>query len=512
MATTTDLSTLKINYLTQAQYNTALANNTINANELYFTPFAPVSASSEITGVLPIANGGTGNSSFTALRAIFAESATKLSSSGHYMSSSKLAINSTSEPSYNFYVNGTSYFNGNTTHNGVVYFANGTSYYVNNSGSARLNTAEILSSTAITHNIASTPWGNITWSSRAGTSGIGSGTTTYTTITQGTWANLYYQIPAKRLTYETAGDTSSTVTATYYYPAKFFFRQYSPTSTGTRTSYYEDYTLPNTNVDRTSSASYEIFTSKSYTTLDARYVNVSGDTMTGQLQKASTGQSWVNGRSGALIRNTAATYTANNYNPLISIKSINGTWDIGTYTTNNSLYFTYITDTNFNAGTNATTAQMEFRGSDNSIRASKVYGAVWNDYAEYRIATTQIPGKCVVEVGNDTLELSTKRLQPGCEIISDTYGFAIGETEKAKTPIATTGRVLAYPYENIEEFKKHIGEPVCSGPNGTVSIMTEEEWQKYPHCIIGTISAVPDYEEWGTENIKINGRIWIRIR
>ena len=38
MATTTDVSPLKINYLTQSQYNTALANNQINANELYLTP------------------------------------------------------------------------------------------------------------------------------------------------------------------------------------------------------------------------------------------------------------------------------------------------------------------------------------------------------------------------------------------------------------------------------------------------------------------------------------------
>ena len=234
--------------------------------------------------------------------------------------------------------------------------------------------------------------------------------------------------------------------------------------------------------------------------------------ITGSLYKNSTGVSWVNGRNGAIVRNTYTKYTSNQYNPLWSVKSINGTWDCGTYTTNNSLYFTYITDDNFDAGTNATTAQVEFRGNDNSVRASKVYGAVWNDYAEYRIVSTKEPGRCVTEIGDDTLELSTQRLQPGCEIISDTYGFAIGETEQAKTPIATTGRVLAYPYENREEFKKHIGEPVCSGPNGTVSIMAEEEWQKYPHCIIGTISAIPDYEEWGTEKIKVNGRIWIRIR
>ena len=38
MATTTDIHTLQINYLTQAQYDTAVANNTINADELYFTP------------------------------------------------------------------------------------------------------------------------------------------------------------------------------------------------------------------------------------------------------------------------------------------------------------------------------------------------------------------------------------------------------------------------------------------------------------------------------------------
>lgn len=38
MATTTNLSTLKINYLTQEQYNTAVANNQINSDELYFTP------------------------------------------------------------------------------------------------------------------------------------------------------------------------------------------------------------------------------------------------------------------------------------------------------------------------------------------------------------------------------------------------------------------------------------------------------------------------------------------
>jgi len=48
--------------------------------------------------------------------------------------------------------------------------------------------------------------------------------------------------------------------------------------------------------------------------------------------------------------------------------------------------------------------------------------------------------------------LSNSRLQRGAEIISDTYGFAIGQTKEYNTPIASSGRVLAYPYEDIEEF------------------------------------------------------------
>jgi len=43
--------------------------------------------------------------------------------------------------------------------------------------------------------------------------------------------------------------------------------------------------------------------------------------------------------------------------------------------------------------------------------------------------------------------------------------------------------------------------------------MTEEEEEKYPSRIIGTVSEVPTYETWGSNNqVKVNGRVWIRIR
>lgn len=141
---------------------------------------------------------------------------------------------------------------------------------------------------------------------------------------------------------------------------------------------------------------------------------------------------------------------------------------------------------------------------------SKVYGAVWNDYAEYRSTSKIKPGQCVIETGLGDLIQSTKRLQPGANIVSDTFGFAIGETEQTKTPIAVSGRVLAYPYEDRDSYQA--GDPVCSGPNGTISKMTREEVREYPERIIGTVSEIPDYEVWGTGNVKVNNRIWIKVK
>ena len=142
---------------------------------------------------------------------------------------------------------------------------------------------------------------------------------------------------------------------------------------------------------------------------------------------------------------------------------------------------------------------------------SVLYGAAWNDYAEFRNTKEKIePGRCVAENGDGTLSISTNRLIPGCDIVSDTFGYAIGKTDVATTPLAMTGRVLAYPYEDRDSYKP--GDAVCSGPNGTVSKMTRKEIINYPDRIIGTVSEIPTYDTWGAGNVSVNGRIWIRIR
>lgn len=136
------------------------------------------------------------------------------------------------------------------------------------------------------------------------------------------------------------------------------------------------------------------------------------------------------------------------------------------------------------------------------------------DYAEKRLTNNVLrAGSCVVESGDGDLQYSTKRLQKGCHIVSDTYGLIIGAENgqnKVKTALGVAGQVLAYPYESIEEFAKHIGDGVCSGPDGTVSIMTDEEVKENPLCVIGTIAYIPQEDKFG--DTEINGRVWITLK
>ena len=163
------------------------------------------------------------------------------------------------------------------------------------------------------------------------------------------------------------------------------------------------------------------------------------------------------------------------------------------------------------SGVTSTGASTLYCNTSVYCSGSVLYGAAWNDYAEFRNTKEEIePGRCVAENGDGTLSISTNRLIPGCDIVSDTFGYAIGKTDVATTPLAMTGRVLAYPYEDRDSYKP--GDAVCSGPNGTISKMTRKEIINYPDRIIGTVSEIPTYDTWGAGNVSVNGRIWIRIR
>jgi hypothetical protein len=141
---------------------------------------------------------------------------------------------------------------------------------------------------------------------------------------------------------------------------------------------------------------------------------------------------------------------------------------------------------------------------------SVLYGAAWNDYAEYRDQVEMVePGYCVRSADDGRVSKTTEKLQACDGIVSDTFGFAIGETEICKTPLAVAGRVLAYA-ENPSEL--HAGDTVCAGPEGKVVKMTREEIREWPDRIVGIVSEIPAYETWGSGNVPVNGRVWIKIR
>lgn len=142
---------------------------------------------------------------------------------------------------------------------------------------------------------------------------------------------------------------------------------------------------------------------------------------------------------------------------------------------------------------------------------AKFYGAVWNDYAEFRTQKEYIePGYCVASANNGQVYKTTKKFQACDGIVSDTFGFAIGETDECKTPLAVAGRVLAYFHGNREDY--HSGDTVCAGPEGKVMKMTREEIREYPDRIVGIVSEIPEYDTWGSGNVEVNNRIWIKVK
>lgn len=189
---------------------------------------------------------------------------------------------------------------------------------------------------------------------------------------------------------------------------------------------------------------------------------------------------------------TADTVTSADYRVLFTETSgINGTSDVTASTRLSNL--------------------LHFNPNTGRLTATSVANAIWNDYAEYRTTLSNVkPGQVVADNDNGSLYITNKRLIPGAQVVSDTWGHIMGETDEAKTPLAVAGRVLAYTHRPREEY--HAGMAVCSAPGGTVDIMTREEIRNYPDAIIGIVSEIPDYEEWGTGKVKVNGRIWIKVK
>ena len=99
----------------------------------------------------------------------------------------------------------------------------------------------------------------------------------------------------------------------------------------------------------------------------------SGGTMTGQIKNADTASSWIAGRDHAIIRGTVNP-SSNSFYPVASAKSVNGSWEIGALGDN--FYFSYATDTNYNAGNNSTVTRCINTSGNFNGNAANVTGTV----------------------------------------------------------------------------------------------------------------------------------------
>ena len=85
-----------------------------------------------------------------------------------------------------------------------------------------------------------------------------------------------------------------------------------------------------------------------------------GNLEAGQIIRGGSSQTWVNGRNGALLRETSVS----GYHTLWSLKTTDGSWDFGEYNAgsnwNNIPVLSYITDSNYNSGKNTSTYQIRF--------------------------------------------------------------------------------------------------------------------------------------------------------
>ena len=136
-----------------------------------------------------------------------------------------------------------------------------------------------------------------------------------------------------------------------------------------------------------------------------------------------------------------------------------------------------------------------------------IFGAAWNDFAEFRKCEINTPGICVIESEESILKASRKYRESTCAyIISDTFGMVIGEKEEDTVPVAVAGRVLAH----VEKREKlRIGDALKTAPGGKLARMNRIEKILYPDKIIGYVSEIPSYEKWNS--INVNNRVWVKI-
>lgn len=123
------------------------------------------------------------------------------------------------------------------------------------------------------------------------------------------------------------------------------------------------------------------------------YLPLSGGTVSGRILRGAGG-SWISARSNAIAFGTTA--NSDSYNPVVGQKTTKGAWTVGNLAGDERLVFSYDTDTNFNAGNNASNATYLPIGNESQeIITSATIGSQSVNYANSAgsVAWTNVSGR-----------------------------------------------------------------------------------------------------------------------
>ena len=248
-------------------------------------------------------------------------------------------------------------------------------------------------------------------------------------------------------------NTDTKVTNTLSTTTKFYVTGTSSATTNTGTQYFDTGVYVSTTAGQlcasTLTATYHTSTTTLYLdsasstsilfriggTEVARFAQPTGHlTLAAQRQilRAGNSASWYQGRSHALLYQNS--YTG--YNPCVAMKTTNGVWALGVYSSD-TVYMTYVTDTNYNAGTNTATYQITFPKASGTLALTSQIPSVGNGTVTIKQAGATKGSFTMNQSGNTTIELTD----------NNTTYYVYGKTINAsyKTAYRTqTGRASGY--------------------------------------------------------------------
>lgn len=129
---------------------------------------------------------------------------------------------------------------------------------------------------------------------------------------------------------------------------------------------------------------------------------------------------------------------------------------------------------------------------DGYFYATKVFNAVFNDYAEC-FETEVNFNDCknrIVEIKNDKVYISSPESESVIGVVSDSYGFVLYGTEEEiqngeKVPVGMTGTLMVDSEDLVDE--KNINRFICAGKDGKARVVPKGEAYKYEGKIVGKI-------------------------